>query len=819
MLSTFSPSTMSAEALENTFVQRHSLLERLVDIFEDSARRKSKHNVLLVGPRGIGKSHVVSLVYQRLKANQTLADKLVIAFLKEDEWGITSFLDLLLRVHRAALDDDSGETPRSLGDLSKLSKGEAEERVWRSLRDLLGKRTLLLIVENLDAIFDKIGEQGQQQLRALIQTYPQWAILATTPGLFSGVSRQISPFYGFFEVIHLQPLSFDDAVAFMNKLASYNGDDRIAAFLNSAEGRARLRAVQHLAGGNHRIFVIFYDFLCQSESDNFVAPLLKTVDALTPYYQSQMAHLSRQQQKIVNFLCEYRRPATVTTIASNCLTTHQTAASQLKQLLQARYLLVDRVGRESFYELAEPLLRICVEAKTHSEQPLHLLVDFIRYWFSREELERKLSDAVNRDPHRPYFAAALQEYDTQNAHEHLTPEIASLCSALNVGEDSPEQLQRQAKELAELSKIAEDWYHYARALVWLNRGAEAVPILERELAKDAGNVYLLRSLALAYANAGSPELAQPCLDLAIAREPRSGDLLYQKGLLLAQTAHNKEALDTFDAAVGLEPRMGYILAIQKARIFLKLQEFAEASNTLAPFVNKKNAVPEMLNLYGISLLEQSKEDEALGVFDRATRLFPNYPYGWGNKGITLSRLGRYQDALKALNRALSLDPSEKHCLYSRCEALLKTQQYALAIETASAEDLTHNIFHELLAILNDHQKQGKLQQQVLELRNANQLEAWQSAFLGGLIEFASFAASNFSGSKDCADLDMWNRALQELFTDEPGYEMLLKLFDVLTRVKVLNDRKALLELPREQRQLLMEGGVEEPSDGQKPVVH
>ena len=33
--------------------------------------------------------------------------------------------------------------------------------------------------------------------------------------------------------------------------------------------------------------------------------------------------------------------------------------------------------------------------------------------------------------------------------------------------------------------------------------------------------------------------------------------------------------------------------------------------------------------------------------------------------------------------------------------------------------------------------------------------------------------------------------------------ILLKLFDVLTRFKVFDDKKALLELPREQRLLLM----------------
>ncbi|HEV7522383.1 MAG TPA: AAA family ATPase, partial [Candidatus Angelobacter sp.] len=72
---------MSAELIEGSFVQRKALAERLVDIFEQSALRQSKHNVLLVGPRGIGKSHLVSLVYRRLKAKPVGLDKLCIAYL------------------------------------------------------------------------------------------------------------------------------------------------------------------------------------------------------------------------------------------------------------------------------------------------------------------------------------------------------------------------------------------------------------------------------------------------------------------------------------------------------------------------------------------------------------------------------------------------------------------------------------------------------------------------------------------------------------------------------------------------------------------
>src|SRR5581483_8038358 len=124
-------------------------------------------------------------------------------------------------------------------------------------------------------------------------------------------------------------------------------DRKTAGFVLTPAGRARILAVQHLANGNPRIFVLFYEFLSQNGGLGIIGPLLKTIDALTPYYQSQMSKLSPQQQKIINFLCRMRTPVNVKRIASSCQVTQQTAASQLRQLFNCKYVRASKSGRES----------------------------------------------------------------------------------------------------------------------------------------------------------------------------------------------------------------------------------------------------------------------------------------------------------------------------------------------------------------------------------------------------------------------------------------------------------------------------------------
>src|SRR6266545_7716805 len=103
-----------------------------------------------------------------------------------------------------------------------------------------------------------------------------------------------------------------------------------------------------------------------------------------------MAWLSPQQRKIVEFLCDRRHAVSVKAIAQRCFLTHQGASSQLKALRDMGYVHSESVGRESYYELREPLMRLCIEVKKNRDEPIRLVVELLRSWYTSEELQRRL---------------------------------------------------------------------------------------------------------------------------------------------------------------------------------------------------------------------------------------------------------------------------------------------------------------------------------------------------------------------------------------------------------------------------------------------
>jgi tetratricopeptide (TPR) repeat protein len=386
--SRFTPSLMSPEDLEGIFVQRQKLAARLVDLIRESTLTAAKHYNLLIGPRGIGKTHLVSLVYHRLKKQEDLQDRLRIAWLSEEEYGVGTLLDLFLRILKALIKEYSdSKLEVALEQLYALSQEEAEAHAGSILKQWIAGKTLLIIVENLDDLFSGLRDIGQKQLRSYLQENPFCTILATSPTIFNGISLQTSPFYGFFRNQQLDSLTPEEVKELLKKLAQQENNQELAKYLDTARATARIKAIHHLAGGCHRVYIIFYQFLNLESLENLTDLFVETLDELTPYYQSRMAYLSNQQRKIVEFLCETRNAVPVKEIARRCFLSHQATSSQLKEILEKGYVLTVPCGKESWYEIREPLMRFCLDIKHSRGTSAQLIIDFLKLWYSRGKLE------------------------------------------------------------------------------------------------------------------------------------------------------------------------------------------------------------------------------------------------------------------------------------------------------------------------------------------------------------------------------------------------------------------------------------------------
>jgi tetratricopeptide (TPR) repeat protein/DNA-binding transcriptional ArsR family regulator len=703
-ISRFTPSLMTPETLEDILVQRHTLANYLVDKIRDSATTDSKYFQLLIGPRGIGKTHLVSLIYHRVAKMEDLQDKLLIAWLREEEWGIASFLDLLRGIFRAIAQEYKEAYQAQLHDevekLYDLSLEQAEYRAAELLREFVGNRVLLLIVENLEDVFSGLGEFGQKQLRAYIQNHSFLTILATSQSLFDGVKLYDNPFYGFFYSHTLNEFKVDDAVDLLNHIAKLEGNTDLASFIQTPTGYDRIKVVHYLSGGSPRVYIVFSAFLMTPESlDKLVEPFMEMLDSLTPYYQDRMKYISNQQRKIVDFLCDRGGAAPVKEIAKYCFIDQRTVSSQLKDLSEKGYVKKEEIGRESWYELREPLMRFCLEVKKQRNQPIRLIVDFIRVWYTREELQQRLGlrmadvDFFDKECHFMYRQGLTpippddvmqQEYYTRalEAKDEEDPRLKAYYDEIEYCREQKDDISAlaYAEKLVASRGEAKDWSEKGRCLNRLDRRDEALECLDKAIEIDCNYA---RALAYKGDLFHSLELYEEALvfyDKAMAIDNNDKLVWYWRGHILNHLMRYDEALASLDRAIELDGNYRSAWA-DRGNALNNLKRYDEALASFDRIIELDANYRWAWGMRGEVLNNLKRYEEALASLDRAIELYPNYQWAWANRGNVLNNLKRYDEALASYDRAIEIDDNYQWAWVNRGILLDNIKRYDEALES------------------------------------------------------------------------------------------------------------------------------------------
>ena len=180
-LQSFAPNWGDPELLEKTLVGRRELVDRLARLAADGASGATLYQQLIIGSRGSGKTHIIRVLHNRLRAMETIRERLVVIYLLEDELGVATFLVFLMRLLAAIQRWSPPDQERDLAidEIRDLPPRLQENRAKNVLLEQLGDRKALILMENLGVTFDEkagFGRRGQQALRLY-----QWEGLVYAP--------------------------------------------------------------------------------------------------------------------------------------------------------------------------------------------------------------------------------------------------------------------------------------------------------------------------------------------------------------------------------------------------------------------------------------------------------------------------------------------------------------------------------------------------------------------------------------------------------------------------------------------------------------
>jgi tetratricopeptide (TPR) repeat protein len=674
----YSPENMDKTTLQKLFVGRGKLFESLFSEIENVAKKNTPRFYLILGPRGIGKSHFLVLLYYEIQ--NKLNSLLIPIKLAEEEYSVIRISDLFLRI----LEEKSENILDilSLNDEDEILEAALEKLNHISKKD---RKRYVIFIENLHELFNQLDTKELQKLRAIFQKNETFSILSTAPMIFPAISDHEEPFYNFFEIIHLKEFSLSEIMELIQKIAEVEGNWEFIEDFKKYE--PKIHGMSHLTGGSPRLVILFYEMMTKGELENVEKAFLKIIDEQTPYYQEIFQLLPTQPRRIFDILISLGSPVTPKQISENARIKLPTVTTQLRRLEKDGYIISRPMGRNTYYEVRERLFRLWREMRQpFGRKRVSILLEFLQLWYTPEEQKQlfkskfELLESGERKVIKDlcYLAEILPLESKIEAFLQLTSKLLEL-GELEEAEYEIRRLKETETQIKDKTVKINILLYEGELLFYKKKYKDALVSFNNVLERNPTDHFALFRKGTILRNLGRLEEALEAFDKALEINPKNEFSLSMKGITLGDLGRYEEALKPFDEAIGINPKNDFVLSWKGAALgsLSRHEEALEAFNKALEIDPKDEFT---LSRKGFALRCLGRHEEALEAFNKALEINPKDEFSLSLKGDVLIELDRYEEALKSLNKALEMNQKDEFSLLRKGVALGSLGRHEEALE-------------------------------------------------------------------------------------------------------------------------------------------
>lgn len=413
----YNPSLWSSAEVRDYYVARTALLDRFVaDLRREKPGARPQHR-LIVGQRGMGKSTLLRRIAVAVEDEPALDAQWLPLNFPEEQYNVASLADFWLNCLDALGDQLEARGEREAvatidAEVERLDRKDGEGALQALLRTAARlQRRLLLLVDNVDLVFDRIKKEDWA-FREALQAHPELLLIGASSRALEATYDYQAAFYDFFKIDELRGLTEAEMRETIVNLARLRGADEVIRRVESDPGR--LRVLHTLTGGNPRTAVLLYGVLLKGNDGDVRSDLEGLLDEVTPLYKARFDELPPQAQQLVDKLALNWDPMTARQLADQLGWTVNLVSAQLDRLTGAGVVEKTRsgTGKRMLFQVAERFFNIwyLMRASRRVRRKLMWLVEFLRVFFSLDELQniarRRLAGCTG-DPREAEYALAL----------------------------------------------------------------------------------------------------------------------------------------------------------------------------------------------------------------------------------------------------------------------------------------------------------------------------------------------------------------------------------------------------------------------------
>lgn len=375
------PAFLDRADLIRGFVVRQADLKLLTERLYEHTDGPCQH-ILVIAPRGMGKTTLVLRVVADVELDSSLSRKWYPIVFSEESYEVATAAELWLEAVRHL--GRQTKDKRWLDAYEVLRAERNEQRLYeRALGRLMdfadeqGKK-LLVVVENLNMILgEQVSRDDGWTLRHTLQNEPRIMLLATATSRFDEIDNADMAMYELFWTFDLLPLNTDECRTVWKALTGHElaGD--------------RIRPVEILTGGSPRLLSILASFASEMSLRELMDNLAHLVDEHTSYFKSNLEGLPAAERKVYVTLADMWRPATAREVAEAARIDVNKSSGFLSRLMQRGAVAEARKeGRTIWYQVTERLYNIyhLLRKHTSEEGRVRWFVEFMIEYYDHDKI-------------------------------------------------------------------------------------------------------------------------------------------------------------------------------------------------------------------------------------------------------------------------------------------------------------------------------------------------------------------------------------------------------------------------------------------------
>jgi tetratricopeptide (TPR) repeat protein len=686
----YNPAFLSKDALVKSFVVRSKELGLIVQTIRNNTTESNQH-ILVIGPRGIGKTMLVLRAAEEIRRDKELSEKWYPLVFAEESYSVSTpgefWLEAIFHLAHKTKDKKWNELHKELS--AEQDEERLQKRAMSHLMDFAdsqGKR-IILIVENLNMLLgEQISPEDAWVLRKTLLNESRIMLLATATSQFrwerkgrlnDETENLEKAFFELFQEYKLKPLDESECKILWS---SVTGKESI---------REQIRPLQILTGGNPRLLTIISSFAAQMSLRDLMKDLLNLVDENTEYFKSHLDSLPPIERKAYLALAELWDPSSSRDVAKVArLDVSKTSALLLRLIERGAVVEVKGDSRAKKYQVAERMYNIYYLMRRPGAPSMRVkaLVKFMINFYEPEDLVK----TANKIAEEACCLKAEFREDHYLAYENLIANISDGTIRKKIFEITPKDFFNMPDTPASLKYIANENQQIkpsnnekevlallvkADSLVENNNIVEAEKIYRTAIdIADRKGLPLIKLGILLFDKLERYSEAEDLLLKAIELEPKNAKAWIALGLLYhSHMELYDKAEKAYQKAIELEPNFSTIWLIYGVLLYEKLNHFDEAEKALNKVIelDPQNSFA-LLILGGIKIIKD-KYEEAEKIYRNLIGLQSEKWQNWLLFGFSLYKRGKYEEAELAYRKSIELNP-ENGLVWAEIGEILYTSE-------------------------------------------------------------------------------------------------------------------------------------------------